>query len=165
MLKYFTLSLMTASLLTSCGDEKKQSTSTQTVVAAEQKPVNPVKETPKMTTETETIITNKSGLKYIERNIGTGAVAEKGKMVSVHYVGTLEDGTKFDSSLDRKEPIEFKLGVGQVIPGWDEGISGMKIGGKRKLIIPADLGYGSRRAGSIPPNSVLLFEVELVGVK
>ena len=118
-----------------------------------------------MTITNEEIITTPSGLKYVEKHVGNGVIAEKGKTISVHYVGTLEDGTKFDSSLDRGQPIDFKLGVGQVIKGWDEGLDGVKVGGKRKLIIPAELGYGSRAAGKIPANSTLIFEVELVGVK
>ncbi len=118
-----------------------------------------------MTVTTEEIITTPSGLKYIERNVGTGDVATKGKTIAVHYTGTLEDGTKFDSSIDRGQPIDFKLGIGQVIKGWDEGLDGVKVGGKRKLIIPAELGYGSRPAGRIPANSTLIFEVELVAVK
>lgn len=111
------------------------------------------------------IVTTPSGLKYVDVQAGTGTVAEKGKTVRVHYTGRLKDGTKFDSSLDRNEPITFTLGVGQVIKGWDEGISGMKVGGKRTLIIPPDLGYGARGAGGvIPPNAELTFDVELVGV-
>ncbi len=97
---------------------------------------------------------------------GTGdQEAKSGDFVKVHYTGTLEDGTKFDSSLDRGEPFEFTLGVGQVIQGWDQGVSGMKIGEKRKLTIPPDLGYGSSGAGNaIPPNAVLIFEVELLDI-
>jgi FKBP-type peptidyl-prolyl cis-trans isomerase len=106
------------------------------------------------------------GLK-IENDVpGTGAEAVAGKTVSVHYVGTLLDGTKFDSSRDRGEPFEFTLGAGQVIKGWDQGIAGMKVGGKRKLVIPPELGYGANGAGGvIPPNATLLFDVELMGVK
>ena len=98
--------------------------------------------------------------------VGDGAEAVAGKQVSVHYTGWLTNGTKFDSSKDRNEPFGFKLGAGQVIAGWDRGVAGMKIGGKRKLTIPAHLGYGARGAGGlIPPNAVLVFEVELLGVR
>ena len=109
-------------------------------------------------------ITTASGLKYSDEVIGLGSVPKTGDKVKVHYTGTLEDGTKFDSSKDRNKPFEFTLGVGQVIKGWDEGLSTMKPGGKRKLIIPANLGYGSRSAGKIPPNSTLIFEIELIEV-
>jgi len=97
--------------------------------------------------------------------VGTGAEAKSGDTVSVHYVGTLLDGTKFDSSRDRGEPFEFTLGAGQVIKGWDQGVAGMKVGGKRKLTIPPELGYGDRDLGKIPPNSTLVFEVELLEIK
>lgn len=111
-------------------------------------------------------VTSKTGLKYEVFAEGKGAVAEKGKTVFVHYTGTLTDGSKFDSSLDRGVPIDFVLGTGRVIPGWEEGIEGMKVGEKRKLTIPPDLGYGERGAPpAIPPNSVLLFDVELTDVK
>jgi FKBP-type peptidyl-prolyl cis-trans isomerase FkpA len=97
---------------------------------------------------------------------GTGAEATAGKTVSVHYTGTLTDGKKFDSSHDRGKPFSFKLGAGQVIKGWDQGVAGMKIGGMRKLTIPPELGYGARGAGGvIPPNATLIFEVELLGVQ
>ncbi len=97
---------------------------------------------------------------------GTGSEAQAGKTVAVHYTGWLTDGKKFDSSLDRGEPFKFKLGAGQVIKGWDQGVAGMKVGEKRKLTIPAELGYGERGAGGvIPPNSTLIFEVELLGVE
>lgn len=97
--------------------------------------------------------------------VGTGAEAVAGKKVSVHYVGTLTDGTKFDSSRDRGQPFDFPLGAGRVIKGWDQGVAGMKVGGKRKLVIPPELAYGSKGfPGLIPPNSTLVFEVELLGV-
>ncbi|WP_349259356.1 FKBP-type peptidyl-prolyl cis-trans isomerase [Oligoflexus sp.] len=105
-------------------------------------------------------------MKIEDIKVGEGAVAEAGKQVVVHYTGTLTDGTKFDSSLDRNDPFTFSLGAGQVIKGWDEGVKGMKVGGKRKLTIPPQLGYGEAGAGGvIPPNATLIFEVELLDVK
>ena len=107
-----------------------------------------------------------SGLEYIEVQAGAGTQAEAGKTVSVHYTGKFQDGRVFDSSVSRGEPITFKLGVGQVIKGWDEGIALMKVGGKAQLIIPSNLGYGERGAGGVsPPNATLVFDVELVDVK
>ncbi|HWC78315.1 MAG TPA: FKBP-type peptidyl-prolyl cis-trans isomerase [Blastocatellia bacterium] len=107
-----------------------------------------------------------SGLKYVDIVEGTGVSPEPGQNVTVHYTGTLENGTKFDSSLDRGQPFTFKIGVGQVIKGWDEGVMTMKVGGKRRLTIPPHLGYGQRGAGGvIPPNATLIFDVELLGVK
>ncbi len=110
-------------------------------------------------------VTTASGLKYVDVVVGKGASPVAGKQVKVHYTGTLENGKKFDSSLDRGQPFSFVIGVGQVIPGWDEGVMTMKVGGKRKLIIPSRLGYGTRGAGAaIPPNATLLFDVELLDV-
>jgi peptidylprolyl isomerase len=111
----------------------------------------------------EAATTTPSGLKYVDLVEGTGASPQTGQTVVVHYTGTLEDGTKFDSSRDRNQPFQFKIGVGQVIKGWDEGVGSMKVGGRRQLIIPAELGYGARGAGGvIPPNATLLFDVELL---
>jgi FKBP-type peptidyl-prolyl cis-trans isomerase len=117
-------------------------------------------------------ITTASGLKYIDDTEGSGAAAAPGQTVTVHYTGWLYDetkpgnkGAKFDSSKDRNDPFKFPLGAGRVIKGWDEGVAGMKIGGKRTLIIPPELGYGARGAGGvIPPNATLMFEVELLGI-
>lgn len=120
----------------------------------------------KTMTEKDKTITTPSGLKYIDIQEGTGPCPVAGKTVVVHYTGTLENGTKFDSSVDRGDPFRFPIGKGVVIKGWDEGIMSMKVGGKRKLIISADLGYGSREIpGVIPANSILLFDVELIAVE
>ena len=108
----------------------------------------------------------KSGLAYADLKVGTGKEAKAGHTVTVHYTGRLKDGTKFDSSVDRNKAFPFELGAGEVIKGWDEGVAGMKEGGKRKLVIPPELGYGVRGAGkAIPPNAVLVFEVELLKVQ
>jgi len=107
-----------------------------------------------------------SGLEYTDSRIGEGESPRTGQTVSVHYTGRLTNGTKFDSSVDRGRPFEFKIGVGQVIKGWDEGVMSMKVGGKRTLTIPPDLGYGSRGAGGvIPPHATLVFDVELLAIR
>lgn len=111
-------------------------------------------------------ITTESGLKYSDVVVGNGREAMLGDTATVHYTGWLIDGKKFDSSVDRKEPFSFRVGAGQVIKGWDEGVAGMKVGGKRKLTIPPQLGYGARGAGGvIPPNATLIFDVELLGLR
>jgi len=133
--------------------EKKEETSNNTVDSHQQ-----------VTSMGKEIMTS-SGLTYVDEIIGTGNNPKTGDKVVVHYTGTLENGTKFDSSMDRDRPFEFTIGVGRVIKGWDEGVSSMKVGGKRKLIIPPDLGYGSRNMGAIPPNSTLLFDIELIEIK
>ena len=110
-------------------------------------------------------ITTDSGLQYEELTVGEGNTAQAGQTVTVHYTGWLTDGQKFDSSKDRNMPFQFNLGAGEVIRGWDEGVQGMKVGGVRKLTIPAELGYGRRGAGGvIPPDATLVFEVELLGI-
>ncbi|MFQ5579210.1 MAG: FKBP-type peptidyl-prolyl cis-trans isomerase [Nitrospiria bacterium] len=107
-----------------------------------------------------------SGLQYVDLVAGKGGLPRKGQRVLVHYTGWLKDGDKFDSSVDRGEPFAFQIGIGQVIRGWDEGVMTMRVGGKRKLIIPPELGYGRRGAGGvIPPNATLVFEVELLDLK
>lgn len=116
-------------------------------------------------TEGTNLVTTDSGLQYIDIVEGDGAQPGAGQTVVVHYTGTLEDGTKFDSSRDRNQPFSFPLGAGRVIKGWDEGIATMKVGGQRRLIIPPELGYGSRGAGGvIPPNATLIFDVELLRI-
>jgi FKBP-type peptidyl-prolyl cis-trans isomerase len=107
------------------------------------------------------------GVKYWDIKVGTGAVAGRGQSVTVHYTGWLENGKKFDSSVDRGEPFTFRIGAHEVIPGWDEGVAGMKVGGKRQLKIPPEMGYGPKGAGNgiIPPNATLIFDVELLKVQ
>ncbi len=138
------------------------STPTPKTVVAESTPVVENR----ATSSSKNMQENVTELKIEDLVVGTGAEAVSGKLISVHYTGTLTNGTKFDSSKDRGEPFEFTLGAGQVIEGWDKGFAGMKVGGKRKLTIPADMGYGAQGAGGvIPPNATLIFEVELLDVK
>ena len=112
------------------------------------------------------VVTTESGLQYLDLVVGTGRQAKRGDTATVHYIGWLADGKKFDSSVDRKEPFSFRVGAGQVIKGWDEGVGTMKVGGKRKLTIPPQLGYGTRGAGHIiPPNATLTFDVELLELR
>jgi peptidylprolyl isomerase len=111
-------------------------------------------------------VTTPSGLKYTDLVVGTGPSPQRGQTAVVHYTGTLlSDGTKFDSSRDRGEPYSFPLGAGRVIKGWDEGVATMKVGGRRRLVVPPSLGYGAAGQGKIPPNSTLVFDVELLDVK
>lgn len=151
-----------AVLLGACGsdDDNKTTNSGATVAASATKSASTGAPTLKNPTTTA------SGLKYEDEVVGTGASPETGRRVTVHYTGTLVNGTKFDSSKDRGQPYTFVIGVGQVIKGWDEGVMTMKVGGKRLLYIPSNLAYGSRSPSpAIPPNSDLIFEVELLGVQ
>ena len=141
----------------------------ETTKQAEQKPemsAAGMADQKKAESKASNVVTTSSGLKYEILREGSGVGASSGQTVSVHYTGWLENGTKFDSSLDRGTTFQFALGAGQVIKGWDEGVLGMKAGEKRKLTIPANLGYGSRGAGGvIPPNATLIFDVEMVSFR
>lgn len=138
-----------------------------TAIYANPTPVVKIKQgDSKKMTNTDKVITTPSGLQYVDIQEGTGPSPVAGQTVVVHYTGTLEDGKKFDSSVDRGDPLRFPIGKGVVIKGWDEGLMSMKVGGKRKLIIPAELGYGDRAIpGVIPANSTLLFDVELIAIE
>lgn len=137
-----------------------------TTVAAIPVAQNPNSDMNSLETDDSDYITTASGLKYCDLEEGTGEQPLLGQMVVVHYTGTLTDGSKFDSSRDRGQPFSFPIGKGRVIKGWDEGVGSMKVGGRRKLVIPPDLGYGSRGAGGvIPPNATLIFDVELLRIQ
>jgi FKBP-type peptidyl-prolyl cis-trans isomerase len=155
------------------GEKEKKGEATAEKVEGEkvEKTTAKVAKKPKVKAEKEgekaeqKVITTESGLQFVDIKVGEGESPKKGDQVTVHYTGTLESGKKFDSSVDRGQPFKFQIGVGRVIKGWDEGVMSMNVGGKRKLIIPAELGYGAQGAGNvIPPNATLIFEVELLGI-
>jgi FKBP-type peptidyl-prolyl cis-trans isomerase len=153
MIRQLLLTAAVAATLAGCNQAADQGGSSQQVDTA--------------AISTDAKVTTKTGLKYtvLKEGAANAPAAKAGDNVSVHYTGWLTNGSKFDSSVDRNQPFEFPLGQGRVIPGWDEGVAGMKVGEKRKLVIPPELGYGSRDMGQIPPNSTLVFEVELLGIK
>jgi FKBP-type peptidyl-prolyl cis-trans isomerase len=161
LLTLLTLAL-SATLLAGCGDEPTKLRKRGAEKSGQVKTKSPEKPT-----ESDAkVVTTASGLKYQDLKVGDGEEAKKGNNVEVNYTGWLKDGTKFDSSLDRDEPLEFKLGIDPLIKGWHEGVAGMKVGGKRKLMIPPELGYGaSGRGDKIPPNAELIFEIDLLGIK
>lgn len=144
--------------------KSNRSATTEVVQPTQQMPIQGSTE-PEMIVINSKPITMENGLIIEDVKLGSGDVAVKGALISVHYVGTLTNGTKFDSSRDRGEPFQFPLGQGMVIQGWEQGFEGMKIGGVRKLTIPPSLGYGAQNVGPIPANSTLHFEVELLGVR
>jgi len=153
--------LLAGMCLAACNSGPKQTTETAEPTAAGA-PAAPGAAAPAAVDE----VTTASGLKYVDLKIGDGASPSPGQVCVVHYTGWLTDGKKFDSSVDRGRPFEFPVGRGRVIKGWDEAVATMKVGGKRKLTIPPELGYGARGAGAaIPPNAVLIFEVELLSLK
>ncbi len=168
-LRSLILAVAVAFLAAGCNETTEQQTSTaQTEVGAKVSDVAPSAAAPAPEVAGGKVHKLASGLQYEDVVVGSGKMAEPGMNVSVHYTGWLNDEarTKFDSSVDRGQPFQFQLGASQVIAGWDEGVKGMRIGGKRKLTIPPDLGYGARGAsGVIPPNATLLFDVELLDVK
>ena len=161
--------MLTLVLLLGCGHSGESQRATHTATSSppsSSAPASP-KGRPAGQADVSTMapISSQTGLSWYVLQEGTGAVAATGDQVAVHYTGWLTDGTKFDSSLDRGEPIKFPVGMGRVIKGWDEGVTGMKIGEKRQLHIPSALGYGARGAGGvIPPNADLIFDVELVSI-
>jgi len=126
---------------------------------------SPIQDTPQQIA-TSQFTTTTNGVQVHDITIGSGNTTQPGRLLTVHYTGWLESGTKFDSSLDRNDPFQFVLGAGRVIPGWEEGVSGMRVGGHRQLIIPPALAYGANGSGStIPPNATLIFEIELTNVQ
>jgi FKBP-type peptidyl-prolyl cis-trans isomerase FkpA len=166
MKKFLPLLLILSLIVLGCGGKKQTDQSGTDAGKAEGQTEERAK-SPDMPTESSApVVTTEGGVQVQDIKEGTGDMAEAGKSVSVHYTGWLIDGKKFDSSIDRNSPFSFKLGTGQVIKGWDEGVAGMKVGGIRKLTIPPDMGYGDKGAGGrIPPGATLIFQVDLLEVK
>ncbi len=152
--------------LLSATEAQQQEQMQQEAQQQEQPPEGSQQQGDDMSTGSSNVVTTPSGLQFEDLQVGNGPCPKEGQLVSVHYTGWLTNGTKFDSSVDRGQPFQFTIGKRQVIAGWDEGVLSMQVGGRRKLIIPANLGYGDRGAGGlIPPGATLVFEVELLGVQ
>jgi FKBP-type peptidyl-prolyl cis-trans isomerase len=153
------IAILLCLVLTACGGERKAAP------APASSSGSAMTFAPQLGVDMASMTKTPSGLAYKDLKVGDGAEAKPGQMATVHYTGWLPNGTKFDSSRDRGDPFAFPIGAGQVIKGWDEGVAGMHVGGRRLLVIPADLGYGDKGSDPIPPNSTLVFDVELLGVK
>jgi FKBP-type peptidyl-prolyl cis-trans isomerase len=156
------IAILLCLVLTACGGERKAAPASSEAPASSGSAMTFA---PQLGVDMASMTKTPSGLAYKDVKVGDGAEAKAGQMATVHYTGWLPNGTKFDSSRDRGEPFAFPIGAGQVIKGWDEGVAGMHVGGRRLLVIPASLGYGESGSDPIPPNSTLVFDVELLGVK
>ncbi len=167
-MKQLLSALMIIGLLTACSSKKSETTTETTVTQKKEQVVTttpPASNIPALP-EDATTITTASGMQYVDIIVGEGDSPVAGNMVTVHYTGWLLDGKKFDSSVDRNQPFQFKIGAGQVIKGWDEGVASMQRGGQRRLILPPELAYGARGAGGvIPPDATLIFDVQLIDFK
>jgi FKBP-type peptidyl-prolyl cis-trans isomerase len=156
------IAILSGLVLIACGGERKAAPAPASASASSGSATTFA---PQLGVDMASMTKTPSGLAYKDLKVGGGAEAKAGEMATVHYTGWLPNGTKFDSSRDRGDPFAFPIGAGQVIKGWDEGVAGMHVGGRRLLVIPADLGYGDKGSDPIPPNSTLVFDVELLGVK
>jgi len=171
------MSLLLCCCVVACGGDRNADTAKSAPATSEPSAATPTTSSapvsssaltfaPSLGVDLKSMTTTPSGLAYKDEKVGTGPVAKAGQTASVQYTGWLPDGTKFDSSRDKNEPFQFPVGAGRVIKGWDEGVAGMHVGGRRQLVIPPSLAYGDRGAGGvIPPGATLVFDVELLGVK